>query len=59
MTRRGWWQGCEELGLAGYDAYDGGSEANNLYNSDVALFDKFQSQMSKQTLVRISRIGEG
>jgi thiosulfate reductase/polysulfide reductase chain A len=55
MTKRGWWQSCEELGLPGYGAYDGGSEVNNLYNSDQSLFDKFYSQMAKQTLVKISR----
>ena len=55
MTKRGWWQPCDELGLPGYEVYDGGSEVNNLYNSDESLFDKFFSQMAKQTLARISR----
>jgi thiosulfate reductase/polysulfide reductase chain A len=55
MAKRGWWQACEELGLPGYDTADGGSEVNNLYNSDETLFDKFYSQMAKQTLVKISR----
>ncbi len=55
MTKRGWWQSCEELGLPGYDVFDGGSEVNNLYNSDETLFDKFYSQMAKQTLVKISK----
>ena len=55
MTKRGWWQRCEELGVPGYPAFDGGSEVNNLYNSDPAHFDKFYSQMAKQTLVRISK----
>ena len=32
-----------------------GSEVNNLYNSDESLFDKFFSQMAKQTLVKISK----
>ena len=54
MTKRGWWQSCAELGLPGYDAGDGGSEVNNLYSSDTRLFDKFFSQMAKQTLVKIS-----
>jgi thiosulfate reductase / polysulfide reductase chain A len=58
MTKRGWWQGCEQLGLPGYGAYDGGSEVNNLYNTDERLFDKFYSQMTKQTLVKISRLEE-
>jgi anaerobic selenocysteine-containing dehydrogenase len=55
MTKRGWWQPCEALGLPGYATGDGGSEVNNLYNSDEGLFDKFFSQMAKQTLVRISK----
>ena len=36
MTKRGWWQACEELGLPGYGCGDGGSEVNNLYSSDTA-----------------------
>jgi thiosulfate reductase / polysulfide reductase chain A len=58
MTKRGWWQNCEETGAPGYPAGNGGSEVNNLYNSDPARFDKFYSQMAKQTLVRISRAEE-
>ncbi|MEI3231948.1 MAG: hypothetical protein V8S24_12400 [Gordonibacter pamelaeae] len=34
MTRRGWWQACEELGLPGYEHLDGGSEINVLYDAD-------------------------
>jgi thiosulfate reductase / polysulfide reductase chain A len=56
MSRRGWCQPCEELGLPGYSSFDGGSEVNNLYNSDEKLFDKFHSQMPKQTLVKISKL---
>jgi thiosulfate reductase / polysulfide reductase chain A len=59
MTKRGWWQSCDGLDLPGYEAFDGGSEVNNLYNPDIKLFDKFQSQMPKQTLVKISKIDEG
>jgi thiosulfate reductase/polysulfide reductase chain A len=55
MTKRGWWQPCTDLGLPGYEAGDGGSEVNNLYGSDEKLFDKFYSQMAKQTLVKISK----
>jgi len=58
MTKRGWWQSCEELGLPGHAVGEGGSEVNNLYNSDEGLFDKFFSQMSKQTLVKISAVEE-
>ena len=56
MTKRGWSQPCDELGLPGYSEFDGGSEVNNLYNPDRELFDKFYSQMAKQTLVKISKI---
>jgi thiosulfate reductase / polysulfide reductase chain A len=56
MTKRGWWQPCPELGLPGYGVTDGGSEPNNLYNSDPKHFDKFYSQMPKQTLVKISKL---
>ena len=55
MTKRGWWQSCAELELSGYDAGEGGSEVNNLYNADPVYFDKFYSQMPKQTLVRIKK----
>lgn len=58
MTKRGWWQPCDELNLPGYGVGDGGSEVNNLYNTDEKYFDRFYSQMSKQTLVRISRAEE-
>jgi thiosulfate reductase / polysulfide reductase chain A len=59
MTKRGWWQECVELSLPGYGVFDGGSEVNNLYTGDENFFNKFHSQMPKQTLVKISRIEEG
>lgn len=55
MTKCGWNQPCNELSLPGYSVFNGGSEVNNLYNTDEKLFDKFFSQMAKQTLVKISR----
>jgi thiosulfate reductase / polysulfide reductase chain A len=58
MTKRGWWQSCDDLGLPGYSFFDGGSEVNNLYNGDEKYFDPLQSQMPKQTLVRISKLNE-
>ena len=58
MTKRGWWQACPELNLPGYPYGNGGSEVNNLYNSNEKLFDKFYSQMAKQTLVKISKLEE-
>lgn len=58
MSRRGWWQNCEELDLPGYGHLDGGSEVNVLYDSDRKNFDPFNSAMSKQTLVKISKTEE-
>ncbi len=58
MSRRGWWQKCDELDLPGYGHGDGGSEVNVLYDSDPAHFDPFNSAMSKQTLVKISKTEE-
>jgi thiosulfate reductase/polysulfide reductase chain A len=58
MTKRGWWQTCDEICRPGYSQFDGGSEVNNLYNADPRYFDKFYSQMPKQTLVKISRLEE-
>ncbi|MEG0217676.1 MAG: molybdopterin dinucleotide binding domain-containing protein, partial [Raoultibacter sp.] len=55
MTKRGWWESCEELGLPGYGGLDGGSEVNVLYDAEMKNFDPFHSGMSKQTLVKISK----
>lgn len=55
MTKRGWWEPCEELGLPGYGSLDGGSEVNVLYDDDIANYDGFTSAMAKQTLVKISK----
>jgi thiosulfate reductase/polysulfide reductase chain A len=55
MARRGWWQSCPELGLPGYDVFNGGADSSLLYNTDVELFDDFHSAMAKQTLVKISK----
>lgn len=54
MARRGWWQPCESLDLPGYGYADGGAETNVLYSSDPTTFDRFNSSMGKQTLVKIS-----
>ncbi len=56
MSRRGWWEECQELGLPGYGYEDGGSEVNVLYNGDPSSFDEFHSGMCKQTLVKISKL---
>lgn len=55
MTRRGWWQSCPELGLPGYDVFNGGADSTVLYNADANLFDEFHAAMTKQTLVKISK----
>ena len=55
MTKRGWWEPCDELGLPGYGSLDGGSEVNVLYDDDIANYDGFTSAMAKQTLVKISK----
>lgn len=59
MARRGWWQPCEELDLPGYDYLDGGSEVTHLYDATPENFDPFHSGMSKQTLVKISKLEDG
>ena len=59
MSRRGWWQPCEELDLPGYEHLDGGSEINVLHDAELKNFDPFNSAMSKQTLVKISKLEEG
>lgn len=55
MTKRGWWEPCEELGLPGYGTLDGGSEVNVLYDDTMENYDGFTSAMAKQTLVKISK----
>ena len=54
MTKRGFAQPCDDLGLEGYPNYDGGSEINVLYDSEIENFDDFNSAMAKQTLVSIT-----
>ena len=58
MSRRGWWQDCPDLGLPGYGYEDGGSEVNVLYDDTIDNYDPFNSAMSKQTLVKISKLDE-
>lgn len=56
MSRRGWWEDCQELGLPGYGFEDGGSEINVLYDDTMSNYDPFNSAMAKQTLVKISKL---
>ena len=59
MGRRGWWQGCPELGIPGYSCLDGGAEPNVLYSASPQNTDEFHSSMGKSTLVRICKWEEG
>ena len=59
MARRGWAQKCDELGLEGYGYLDGGSESTHLYDHTQENYDPFISSMSKQTLVKISKLEGG
>ena len=59
MARRGWWQGCPELGIEGYSCLDGGAEVNVLYPAGDAARDRFHSSYCKTTLVKISKSKEG
>lgn len=55
MTKRGWWEPCDDLGLPGYGCFDGGSEVNVLYDDTIANYDGFTSSMAKSTLVKIKK----
>ena len=59
MGRRGWWQGCPELGIPGYSCLDGGAEPNVHYSASPQDTDEFHSSMGKSTLVRICKWEEG
>ena len=59
MSLHGWWQGCRELGLAGYPLLDGGANTNNMYTVDrEKAFDPLVTAMSSQTLVQVRRAPE-
>ncbi len=56
MALHGWWQGCSELGLAGYPLLDGGANTNNMYSVDYdKAFDPLVTAMSSQTLVQVRK----
>ena len=56
MALHGWWQGCRELGLAGYPLLDGGANTNNMYCTDQdKAFDPLVTAMSSQTLVEVRK----
>ena len=60
MGRRGWWQGCADLGRPGYTWEDGGAETSCLYLGDADHSDPFHTAHGKQTLVRIRKhLGDG
>ncbi len=57
MGLHGWWQGCEELGLPGYDLLDGGANTNLLFTIDPdKAFDPVVTAMTKQTLVQVRKL---
>ena len=55
MARRGWWQGCPELGEEGYSCLNGGAEVNVLYPVGLETEDDFHSSYGKSALVRIAK----
>jgi len=56
MALHGWWQGCQELGLAGFPILDGGANTNNMYCVDPdKAFDPLVTAMSSQTLVEVRK----
>ena len=56
MALHGWWQGCEELGLPGYDLTDGGANTNNMYATEGrGVYDPLITAMSSQTLVQVRK----
>lgn len=55
MLLHGWWQGCQELGMADMPLLDGGANVNLLYSVDPAkAYDPLVTAMSSQTLVEVS-----
>jgi len=56
MILHGWWQGCRELGFAGYPLLDGGANVNNMYSVDLAKScDPLITAMSSQTMVQVKK----
>jgi anaerobic selenocysteine-containing dehydrogenase len=57
MALHGWWQGCEQLKLPGYDFLDGGANTNNMYaTKGEGVYDPLITAMTSQTLVQVSKI---
>jgi anaerobic selenocysteine-containing dehydrogenase len=56
MGLHGWWQGCDELGLPGYQLLNGGSNINIMYTvNPEKAFDPLVTAMPKQTLVQVRK----
>ena len=56
MLLHGWWQGCEELGLADMPLLDGGANVNLLYSPDLEKnADPLITALGSQTLVNVTR----
>jgi anaerobic selenocysteine-containing dehydrogenase len=59
MMLHGWWQGCQELGLADYPLLDGGANVNMMYSTDSEkAFDPLITAMSSQTLVQVKKFND-
>lgn len=55
MVLHGWWQGCDELHLPGYELLDG-ANSNSMYNvCHPRTFDPLVTAMSSQTLVEVKK----
>lgn len=56
MLLHGWWQGCEELGIADMPLLDGGANVNLLYSPDLEKnADPLITALGSQTLVNVTR----
>lgn len=56
MALHGWWQGCDELGLAYYPLLDGGANTNIMYSvAKDKAFDPLVTAMASQTLVQVRK----
>lgn len=59
MLLHGWWQGCQELGMADYPLLDGGANVNLMYSVDPEkVYDPLVTAMSSQTLVQVEKYEE-
>lgn len=56
MALHGWWQGCKELDLPGFEFTDGGANTNNMYATEGrGVYDPLITAMTSQTLVQVRK----